>query len=333
MSNFDPQDTPLLEVNGLTVSLSTSRGYLEAVRDVSFSLASGEVLGLVGESGSGKSITMRAIMGLLPLKARITGSVRFAGRELIGLPDRALRPIRGKDITMIFQDPMTALNPVLTVGDQLGECIRIHQPHLTRSAVTERSIELLSMVAIPMPAERLTQYPHEFSGGMRQRVTIAIAMANSPKLIIADEPTTALDVTVQAQILEVLDGLRRDHGVSIVLITHDLGVVAGMANRVAVMYAGRVVERGTTENIFDNPGHPYTSGLIDSLPLLDSQTEHLRAIPGTAPSLANRPSGCPFHPRCRFSQAICITEEPQLRPSDAGMSACHFTGKLESIAP
>jgi peptide/nickel transport system ATP-binding protein len=313
--------TPLLEVKGLTISI----GALEVVRDVSLSVGDGKTLGLVGESGCGKSITMLAIMGLLPQKVTIGGSIKLRGEELVGRSQRELTALRGKRMAMIFQDPMTSLNPVMTVGEQLGEAISIHHPEMRRTERQERSLALLRLVAIPLPDRRLLQYPHELSGGMRQRVMIAIAMANDPELLIADEPTTALDVTVQAQIMELLQRLQAERQMGLMLISHDLGVVGDIADEVAIMYAGRIAERGTVAAVFDSPHHPYTHGLLASLPQIDRTVGKLVAIPGSLPSLAARPQACRFHPRCFHAQEICRKDEPQLRPVASGaVAACHF---------
>jgi oligopeptide/dipeptide ABC transporter ATP-binding protein len=312
---------PLLEVKDLTISI----GALEVVRDVSLSLDDGKTLGLVGESGCGKSITMLAIMGLLPEKVRISGSIKLRGEELLGQSQHALTALRGKRMAMIFQDPMTSLNPVMTVGEQLGEAIAIHNPGMARQARQARALDLLRLVAIPFPDRRLLQYPHELSGGMRQRVMIAIAMANDPELLIADEPTTALDVTVQAQIMELLQRLQAERQMGLMLISHDLGVVGDIADEVANMYAGRICERGTVDAVFDSPHHPYTHGLLASLPQIDRTSDKLVAIPGSLPSLSARPQACRFHPRCFHAQDICKRDEPQLRPVDSGaVAACHF---------
>src|SRR5689334_5157663 len=298
LSGFDPL-APLLEVSDLQVKFSTGDGVVNAVRGVDYTLRSGEVLGIVGESGSGKSVTSLAVMGLLPASATITGSVRYRGQELLGRKDKEMSRVRGKGISMIFQDPMTSLDPVYRVGFQIEETLRTHDRKLSSKAASARSVELLELVGIPNAANRVRSYPHEFSGGMRQRVVIAIAMANQPDVIIADEPTTALDVTVQAQILEVLDTALEETGAAMVLITHDLGVVAGVADRVLVMYAGRPVEIGSVEDIYYEPRMPYTLGLLGSLPRLDSTgRERLTPIVGSPPSLLNMPPGCPFAPRC-----------------------------------
>jgi oligopeptide/dipeptide ABC transporter ATP-binding protein len=323
------RDTPLLAVRGLEVTFVTARGRLEAIRGVDLTVRAGETLGVVGESGCGKSVTMLAVMGLLPPHVRVTGSIRFAGMELAGRPQRELAKLRGARIGMIFQDPMTALNPVLTIGAQIAEAIRIHDAAVSAKRAAERAVEMLKLVAIPFPERRALQYPHELSGGMRQRAMIAMAMANEPELLIADEPTTALDVTVQAQIIELLRQLQASHGMGLVLISHDLGIVAGTADRVAIMYAGRIVEHGAVEDIFDRPRHPYTRGLLASLPKIDSRSARLTAIEGAPPSLAARPSGCAFHPRCRHAVESCAKQEPTLRDVGGVAVACHLA---ESIA-
>jgi oligopeptide/dipeptide ABC transporter ATP-binding protein len=318
-------DAPLLEIQDLLVRFSTSRGLVYAVNGVSFDVRPGETLGLVGESGCGKSVTALASMGILARSARITsGSIKLEGRELVGLSERAWRRIRGKEIAMIFQDPMTSLNPVLTVGAQLREAIDEHLD-LDRKAATRRAVELLDQVGIPSAADRLRNYPHQFSGGMRQRVMIAMALACEPKLLIADEPTTALDVTIQAQILDLLRDLVADRGTSLVLITHDLGVVAGMCERVQVMYAGTLVEQGTASELFATPRHPYTLGLLQSVPRLDTgRAQPLLPIPGAPRNMLSEPSSCPFAPRCRNRIERCTAELPQLTPLDTGQRAACF---------
>jgi peptide/nickel transport system ATP-binding protein len=292
------------------------------------------VLGIVGESGSGKSVTSLAVMGLLPGSARVSGSVRFAGTELLGASDKEFSRVRGRGIAMIFQDPMTSLNPVYPVGYQIAEAIRAHHD-VTGDAARTQAVELLDLVSIPNPRERARSYPHELSGGMRQRVVIAIAMANRPEVIIADEPTTALDVTVQAQILEVLHTAKAETGAAMLLITHDLGVIAGQADRVLVMYAGRVVEAGPVEEIFYAPRMPYTLGLLGSLPRLDERRKRLRPIRGAPPSLITMPPGCPFAPRCPLAAAVCETDEPPLARTGVArhLSACHFSASLDGLAP
>jgi oligopeptide/dipeptide ABC transporter ATP-binding protein len=312
LGGFDPS-APLLHVDDLNVRFPTEDGWVHAVRGVDYSLRSGEVLGIVGESGSGKSVTSLAVMGLLPASARVTGSVKYRGQELLGQSDRSLSRIRGKGVSMIFQDPMTSLDPVYRIGYQIEETLRAHDRSLSSKAAEARAMDLLNLVGIPNATERVRSYPHEFSGGMRQRVVIAIAMANQPEVIIADEPTTALDVTVQAQILEVLQTALAETGAAMVLITHDLGVVAGIADRVLVMYAGRPVEVGSVEDIYYEPRMPYTLGLLGSLPRLDSTTrERLTPIVGSPPSLVNMPPGCPFAPRCPLHIAECDASEPAL---------------------
>jgi oligopeptide/dipeptide ABC transporter ATP-binding protein len=330
LPGFDPS-APLLEVSDLQVRFPTQDGEVHAVRGVDYVLRSGEVLGIVGESGSGKSVTSLAVMGLLPENARVTGSVRYRGQELLGQRDRSLAGVRGKGVSMIFQDPMTSLDPVYKVGFQIEETLRVHDKGLSSQAAEARATELLELVGIPNAAARTQSYPHEFSGGMRQRVVIAIAMANQPDVIIADEPTTALDVTVQAQILEVLDTALEETGAAMVLITHDLGVVAGMADRVLVMYAGRPVEIGSVEDIYYEPRMPYTLGLLGSLPRLDSASrEKLTPIIGSPPSLLNMPPGCPFAPRCPLHIAACDTEEPPLFDvGPAHTAACIRTELVE----
>jgi oligopeptide/dipeptide ABC transporter ATP-binding protein len=321
---------PVLEVKDLTVAFPTDDGVVHAVRGVSFTLEPGQVLGIVGESGSGKSVTSLAIMGLLPKSARVRGEVNFRGRNLLKLSDKEQSGIRGKQIAMIFQDPMTSLNPVYTVGWQLQEAILAHQD-VGKDKAWARAVELLDLVGIPNARDRAKNYPHEFSGGMRQRAVIAMAMTNDPDVIIADEPTTALDVTVQAQVLDTLARVQESTSAGIVLITHDLGVVAGVADRVLVMYAGKPVEIGETDAIYYDPRMPYTLGLLGSLPRLDARgDEMLTPIKGSPPSLINLPPGCPFSPRCPMSRPNCDTDEPALRPV-AGpdhVAACHYAEEL-----
>ena len=324
----------VLEVADLTVGFPGDDGLVQAVRGVSYQLRRGEVLGIVGESGSGKSVTSMAVMGLLPGSAKVSGSVRFGEQELLGASDAALTKIRGRRIAMIFQDPMTSLNPVYTVGYQIAEAVRAHH-EVSKAAALQRAGELLEIVRIPNARERLDSYPHELSGGMRQRVVIAIAMANDPDVIIADEPTTALDVTVQAQIMDALDTARRETGAAMVLITHDLGVIAGQADRVMVMYAGKLVESGSADDVFYTPRMPYTLGLLGSLPRLDRPSERLTPIPGAPPSLVNMPPGCPFTPRCPLAQEVCDEVEPPLAPTTEPdhTAACHFSGELAGAEP
>ena len=315
----------LLSVRDLVVSFATDQGVIRAVDGVSFDVPKGRTVGLVGESGSGKSVTSLAIMGLIPKPpGRIDGgSVKLAGRELLSLDERGLRAIRGRRIGMIFQEPMTSLNPVFNVGSQIMEAVSAHQK-VSRKAARARAVELLSRVGIPAPEERVDAYPHQLSGGMRQRVMIAIALAGEPELLIADEPTTALDVTIQAQILELLAELQRELGMSILLITHDLGVVAEHAHEVVVMYAGKVVERSPAAALFEAPLHPYTSGLLLSVPSHPANRGRARLpiIPGTVPDLAQLPHGCRFQERCPHVIALCKQDEPALRGPGGRVAAC-----------
>ena len=319
----------LLTVDNLTVDFPTADGVVHAVRGVSYRLRPGEVLGIVGESGSGKSVSSMAVMGLLPRTAKINGSIKFRGEELLGLSERELMAVRGKKIAMIFQDPMTSLNPVYKIGYQLSEAVLAHND-VGKQAAHKRAVELLDVVGIPFPEKRIDQYPHEFSGGMRQRVVIAIAMANDPDVIIADEPTTALDVTVQAQVLEALRAAQQETHAAMVLITHDLGVVAGQADRVLVMYAGKPVEIGPVDDIYHAPQMPYTLGLLGSLPRLDGRSqERLTPIQGAPPSLMNLPPGCPFTPRCPLARSLCQRSEPELiHVAPDHLAACHFSAEL-----
>ena len=325
---------PILRVRNLSIDIAGTRHRL--VDDVSFEVGRNEVLGVVGESGSGKSITMLAVLGLLPPALRVsTGEIWLNGREIGHLPFRDMRRIRGKEISLIFQDPMTALNPVLRVGPQIAEAVRLHNRQLSAAQVRKRVVELLELVGIPDPERRYGQYPNEFSGGMRQRAVIAIAMANEPDLLIADEPTTALDVTIQAQVLRVLAEMRERTRAAMVLITHDLGLVAETADRIAVLYSGRVVETGATSTIFGETCHPYTAGLIASLPRMDEDLAKLYSIPGFVPEVARRPSGCAFHPRCGLSagREPCSAARPLLRPMAPGhLSACHFAEETPAWA-
>ena len=322
--------TPLLEVRDLSVTFASDAGPVRAVRSLSYRVHRGEVLGIVGESGSGKTVSSLAVMDLLPSHARVSGSVRFEGRELVGLKDEELSRLRGRRIAMIFQDPLSALTPVYTVGDQIAEAIRVHQD-VSGAAARDRAIELLTLVGIPNPSRRVASFPHEFSGGMRQRVMIAMAIANDPALIIADEPTTALDVTVQAQILDLLQKAREVTGAAILLITHDLGVVAGLADRVGVMYAGKLVETGTVDDVFYRQRMPYTLGLLGSLPRPDQGSHQaLTPIEGNPPSLVKLPAGCPFAPRCPLRIERCEQVEPGLvQHADSHAAACHRSDEVE----
>jgi peptide/nickel transport system ATP-binding protein len=317
----------LLEVKDLRTHFRTDDGIVRAVDGVSFQVEKGKTLGIVGESGSGKSVTCLTIMGLNAKRNTISsGEALFKGEDLLTMPKKRLRDIRGNDIAMIFQDPMTSLNPVHTIGRQLVEAIKLHRDVTSRQART-RALELLKAVGIPRAERRVDDYPHQFSGGMRQRVMIAMALLNDPDLLIADEPTTALDVTTQAQILELMNRLQQEFGSAIIVITHDLGVVAETADDVVVMYAAKIVERAPVSNLFNRPYMPYTWGLLGSLPRLDVETERLTQIPGQPPSLLNPPAGCRFHPRCPYVMPICKEKEPELLPisDDPGhLQACHL---------
>ena len=320
---------PVLEVRELSTSFFTDDGEVKAVRDVSFDLAAGETLGIVGESGCGKSVTALSILGLVPRPGRVVGGeILFKGRDLLSIDREELRQIRGRDIAMIFQDPLSSLNPVHRIGAQIEEAMRAHDKVAPRD-VRPRGLDLLRQVHVPDAARRVRNYPHQFSGGMRQRVMIAMGLSNRPEILIADEPTTALDVTVQAQILQLLRDLNRDLGTSIILITHNLGVVAGLCSRVVVMYAGEIVEQGSTEQIFDAPQHPYTWALLRSLPRVDAdRRERLRSIEGLPPDLIAPPTGCKFNPRCPFRLERCFSEAPELKPvGDGQVAACWVTMK------
>ncbi len=327
------QSQPLLEVNDLSVTFPSESGVVEAVRGLSYRVMPGEVLGIAGESGSGKSVSSLAVMGLLSRRARITGSVRFEGQELLGVGDKEISRIRGGRLAMIFQDPLSALTPVYTIGDQIVEAVRIHQ-NLSKQAATDRMIDLLNLAGIPNPLQRARSFPHEFSGGMRQRVMIAMAIANNPKLIIADEPTTALDVTIQAQILDLLQKAKEATGAAIVMITHDLGVLAGFADRLTIMYAGKLVEMGAVDDVFYRPRMPYTMGLLGSIPRIDAAPgAPLTPIEGVPPSLTNLPPGCPFTPRCPMCVDLCREQEPDLvrmnGSGDEHFAACHRSAEIE----
>jgi oligopeptide/dipeptide ABC transporter ATP-binding protein len=325
---------PVLAVRDLVVEFHTEDGVVKAVDGIDWDIYPGEVLGIVGESGSGKSVSTLTLLGLIPQPPGrvVRGEAIFKGRDLLKMKTRELRTIRGREMAMVFQDPMTSLNPVLTVGDQLAEAVKTHFPDKKADEVKAHVIRMMKAVGIPNAERRVDQYPHEFSGGMRQRAMIAMAISNDPAVLIADEPTTALDVTIQAQILEVLKLAQEETHAATILITHDLGLIAEMADRVIVMYAGKVVENADVHTIFKAPRHPYTIGLMDSLPRLTLDEDWLRPIPGQPPSLINRPPGCPFHPRCFLSQgrARCREEEPPLREIAAKhTTACHFAEELE----
>jgi peptide/nickel transport system ATP-binding protein len=319
------QGGTLLDVRGLTVRFPTPDGVVQAVTDVSFSLHRGETLGIVGESGSGKSVSNLAIMGLLNRKrTEITGRVLFEGTDLLALPPDELREIRGRDIAMIFQDPFASLHPMYRVGDQIAEAVLAHEK-VSREKAHERAVELLTRVGIPQAPQRARDYPHHFSGGMRQRAMIAMALVHNPDVLIADEPTTALDVTVQAQILELIQAVKRDFDIGVILVTHDLGVVEEIADTVMVMYAGRVMEHGSASEVFGLPQHPYTWGLLDSMPTIERRLATLQPIEGSPPSLIHPPSGCPFHPRCRHRFEPCASARPPLEaPLGGHLDACHL---------
>lgn len=321
----------ILEVNDLNVLFKSYHGDIKAVRDTSFFLYKGETLAIVGESGSGKSVTAQSIMRLISTPPGVVnGSIIFDGQDLNEVTEHKMQQIRGKEISMIFQDPMTSLNPTMKIGRQISEGLMKHQK-LSKKSAYDRSLELLRLVGIPDPETRINQYSHQFSGGMRQRVVIAIALACNPKILIADEPTTALDVTIQAQILELMKDIQKKTGTSIILITHDLGVVANIATRVAVMYSGKIIETGTVDEIFYNPKHPYTWGLLGSMPKPGNQTGELNAIPGSPPDLANPPKGCPFVTRCPYAMNICQEENPSFTHlSDTQKTSCWL---LNDLAP
>ncbi len=317
----------VLEIRQLSVEFPSRRGVLKALDEVSFSIKAGEVVGVVGESGAGKSLTGAAIIGLLEPPGRVSGGeIWLEGQRIDQLPDDQMRLLRGRKIGAIFQDPLTSLNPLYTVGQQLIETITTHLS-LSNSQAKTRAIELLEATGIPAARERIDHYPHQFSGGMRQRVVIALALAAEPKLIVADEPTTALDVSIQAQIIELLKRLCREHGTAVMLITHDMGVIAETTNRVVVMYAGRVVEVGTVRDVIERPQHPYTAGLMGSIPTIKRVVERLVQIDGSMPRLNAIPSGCAFHPRCEHVMPICRRERPELMARGATQAACWLTAK------
>ena len=312
----------LLEIENLSVEFPSKNASMHAVDGVSISLETGDVLGIVGESGSGKSVTMMALMGLVPFPGRVTAdTLRFDGHDLLKLSDSERSKLTGKDVAMIFQDPTTSLNPCFSVGFQLAETLRLHLK-LDRQAAHRRSIELLEQVGIPAPESRLKDYPHQMSGGMNQRVMIAMAIACNPKLLIADEPTTALDVTIQAQILDLLHGLQKERGMALVLITHNMGVVSEMAQRVAVMYAGQIMEQRSAEDLFSRPQHPYTQALMAALPERSDGLTRLTTIPGMVPGMYDRPHGCLFAPRCAYAQDACRAQRPPLQSRQQGQVRC-----------
>ncbi|MDB5547874.1 MAG: transporter ATP-binding protein [Tardiphaga sp.] len=330
MSEADP--APVLAVRDLRVDFVTRRGALHALDGVSFEIARGEVLGVVGESGAGKSVTGLAIIGLIDAPGRVTaGSIALSGQRIDNLAPEAMRRIRGKRIGMIFQDPLTSLNPLYRVGDQLIETIRTHLD-LSERAARKRAIDLLAEVGISAPEKRIDAYPHEFSGGMRQRVVIALAICAEPELIIADEPTTALDVSVQAQIISLIKRLGRDHGTAVMLVTHDMGVIAETSDRVAVMYSGRIAEIGPVRDVVQRPLHPYAKGLMGAIPTLAGDAKRLVQIPGAMPRLSAIPNGCAFHPRCEFAFDRCRSQRPEPRPHGTRLVACHLYDAAESAA-
>jgi peptide/nickel transport system ATP-binding protein len=329
-----PATDPLLAVEDLRIRFQTEDGPVHAVNGVSFELARGEILALVGESGCGKSVTAMAIPGLLPPTATVTGSVRLEGRELLSLSPKQLREVRGKDVSFVFQEPMTSLNPAFTIGRQIREVLQRHEG-MSKRAAHQRAVELLDLVRIPAPARRVDEYPHQLSGGMRQRVMIAIGVACGPKVLVADEPTTALDVTIQAGVLDIMRDLRERLGTSIILITHDLGVVADLADRVVVMYAGRPVEQAEVHELFAHPQHPYTNGLLNAIPHREKGVEQVAGrrlveIPGLVPSLRSDPDECVFAPRCPRRTEICVQHRPPLEPTrPLHPTACYHPGEDE----
>ncbi|MBZ9939412.1 ABC transporter ATP-binding protein [Mesorhizobium sp. BR1-1-16] len=320
---------PLLEVRALTIDVPKGEGWMRVVDGVDFSIGAGERVALVGESGSGKSMTARALMRLDDA-LRIGGAIRFAGEEVLGCTEAEMRALRGSGIGMVFQDPMASLDPFMRVGDQVAEVLRIRG--VGRAEAHARAVAILAELGVRDAASRSGAYPHEFSGGMRQRVVLAMALVAGPKLLVADEPTTALDARIQQQVLDLIDDAAADRGLGVLLITHNLGIVAGFADRVLVMYSGRIVEEGPVEQIFAAPAHPYTRGLIAAVPRADMRVDRLPPIDGAPPSPARRPSGCAFHPRCPVRLPVCVMTAPQLRPSGGGSVACHLAAAEEAMA-
>jgi oligopeptide transport system ATP-binding protein len=329
-SSYVPKDGLLLEVEDLHVEFHTADGVAKAINGVDFNLHQGETLAILGESGSGKSVTAQAIMGILDMPPAVipSGQIRYCGQDLLTMPDEQRRKTRGPEVSMVFQDALSSLNPVFPVGWQIAEMFRVHRG-MNKSDALERAVKLMQRVQIPAAKERVKAYPHQFSGGMRQRIMIAMAIALDPALLIADEPTTALDVTVQAQIMALLQELQEERQMGLILITHDLGVVADVADKIAVMYAGRIVERADVFDLYRQPAHPYTKGLLESIPRLDQKGQQLAAIGGLPPNLMRIPAGCAFNPRCKFVQDVCREDRPPLREVAPGReSACHFAEEV-----
>ena len=326
--------TPVLEVRNLRVEIATRTAFLVALDNISVSIAAGEILGMVGESGAGKSMFGNAVIGLLPNRARVThGEILLNGTRIDNLTEEDRNAYRGREMGAVFQDPLTSLDPLMTIGDQLVETLLTHEPRLGREGARAKAVSLLKETGIPSAKERMQQYPHQFSGGMRQRVVIALALSSDPKLIIADEPTTALDVSIQAQIITLLRRLAKERGASVLLITHDMGVIAETADRVAVMYAGHLVEIGTVRNVIRRPQHPYTKGLMGAIPDIHSDSQWLEQIEGVMPGLDAIPPGCPFHPRCRAAQKKCREEKPPLMPMGSCEAACWLASPVGRAVP
>jgi oligopeptide/dipeptide ABC transporter ATP-binding protein len=318
------KDQNLLEIQNLSIQFPSGGAYAKAVNEVTFAIHKGETLGIVGESGCGKSVTLFSILRLLPPMAKVSGEIYFDNRDMLNIPIKDIRKIRGKEISMIFQEPMTSLNPVFKIGDQINEAIMLHEK-IGRKEATEKTLSLMRLVEISDPESRISCYPYQLSGGMRQRVMIALALSCKPKILLADEPTTALDVTIQAQILDLMQRLKQEYGMSIVIVTHDMGVIAEIAKRVLVYYAGRIVEEADTMSLFDNPTHPYTKGLLGCIPRINVRKNRLNVIKGVIPDILSLPKGCPFHPRCDYATAICYKKEPKLVSlSDNHKVACHL---------